>query len=550
MGGIVRRQPNMADEWADWEEEEEIQQTECLFCSDVFEGVTAAVKHLSSKHNFDLKQVTQTYGLDMYGAVKVVNFLRQAKQPHKTITWPEVFESTDLSFLQSSSEQYLISTNPTDPLLQYACSSCEDIEDKQITAPPPAASALLEENEALAAQVRELTKLVEQFQAKQKNQNTTGAAEEIPALEFAAIKPSATSLNQSSGAELENAAARFERRRREKVEKDSGYFESYARLSIHYDMLADRVRTDSYRDCIEVLNRSLFEGKVVLDVGCGTGILSMFAARAGAKQVIGVDSSDIIDKAVEIVKANGLSDKVTLIKGRVEQVTLPCDHVDIIISEWMGYFLLFESMLDTVLYARDKWMTKDAQGKLNGHVFPNRATMLAAASQLNRLAFWDNVYGFDYRSIVKGVVHRDAEVEVTDPADLISDFAEFKLLDMETGSVSDVQFRSNFSLHIRSATPVVFRAIVVHFDCFFDDFTGANKEAVVLSTSPLNTPTHWRQTVFVLDQPVTVTNQHTIHVTLTCTKNPLYPRELDVCLEYEVHANGHAEVKGVQMYAV
>lgn len=49
---------------------------------------------------------------------------------------------------------------------------------------------------------------------------------------------------------------------------------------------------------------------------------------------------------------------ITLIKGKVEEVELPVDKVDIIISEWMGYFLLYESMLDTVLYARDKWLVK------------------------------------------------------------------------------------------------------------------------------------------------------------------------------------------------
>lgn len=52
-------------------------------------------------------------------------------------------------------------------------------------------------------------------------------------------------------------------------------------------MLKDEVRTKSYRSAI-VNNRHLFKGKIVLDVGCGTGILSMFAARAGAKQVFGV----------------------------------------------------------------------------------------------------------------------------------------------------------------------------------------------------------------------------------------------------------------------
>ncbi len=70
-------------------------------------------------------------------------------------------------------------------------------------------------------------------------------------------------------------------------------------------MLKDTVRTDAYRDFIYE-NKSLFLGKVVLDVGCGTGILSMFCARAGASKVIAVDNSDIIDKARENVFSNDL----------------------------------------------------------------------------------------------------------------------------------------------------------------------------------------------------------------------------------------------------
>lgn len=62
------------------------------------------------------------------------------------------------------------------------------------------------------------------------------------------------------------------------------------------------------------------------------------------------------DTAQEIVKLNGFSDVITVIKGKVEEIDLPVPQVDIIISEWMGYFLLYENMLDTVLYARDKWL--------------------------------------------------------------------------------------------------------------------------------------------------------------------------------------------------
>ena len=70
------------------------------------------------------------------------------------------------------------------------------------------------------------------------------------------------------------------------------YFQSYAHWGIHLEMLRDTVRTEAYRDAM-YRNPETFKGKVVLDVGCGTGILSMMAAKAGAARVIGVDYSSV-----------------------------------------------------------------------------------------------------------------------------------------------------------------------------------------------------------------------------------------------------------------
>ena len=107
---------------------------------------------------------------------------------------------------------------------------------------------------------------------------------------------------------------------------DSHYFTSYSfkgkvrkmpsigtwliHTEIHETMLKDTVRTNAYRDFIYD-HKYLFHGKVVLDVGCGTGILSMFCAKVGAKKVIAVDNSDIINKARESVYENGLGEIVT-----------------------------------------------------------------------------------------------------------------------------------------------------------------------------------------------------------------------------------------------
>lgn len=106
-------------------------------------------------------------------------------------------------------------------------------------------------------------------------------------------------------------------------------------------MLKDKVRTESYRSFI-LSNPAIFKGAVVLDVGCGTGILSMFAAQAGAKKVYAVDASSVLYKAERNVKENGLENVIECINGKIEDLEdrIPKNGVDVIISEWMGYFLL------------------------------------------------------------------------------------------------------------------------------------------------------------------------------------------------------------------
>jgi len=65
-------------------------------------------------------------------------------------------------------------------------------------------------------------------------------------------------------------------------------------------MLKDSIRTNAYKNAI-LKNKHLFRDKIVLDVGCGTGILSIFAAQAGAKHVYGVDAANIVNQAKKIV---------------------------------------------------------------------------------------------------------------------------------------------------------------------------------------------------------------------------------------------------------
>lgn len=116
---------------------------------------------------------------------------------------------------------------------------------------------------------------------------------------------------------------------------------------------------------------------------------------------------------------------ITLIKGKVEEVTLPVEKVDIIISEWMGYCLLYESMLDTVLYARDKWL------KSGGLMFPDRAAMYITAIEdreykEEKINWWDNVYGFDM-SAIRNVALNEPLVDVVESKQVVTDSCRIKV---------------------------------------------------------------------------------------------------------------------------
>ena len=156
----------------------------------------------------------------------------------------------------------------------------------------------------------------------------------------------------------------------------ANYFCTYGYLYHQKDMLEDQNRMTAYSDAVR-LNPDSFKGKVVLDVGTGSGVLAMWAAQAGAKKVYAVEATHMAVQARKIVAANGLSDVVEVIQGSMEEVELP-EKVDVIISEWMGYFLLRESMFDSVLCARDKWM------KPGGAMFPSHAKMYLSAIKSNK----------------------------------------------------------------------------------------------------------------------------------------------------------------------
>jgi len=301
------------------------------------------------------------------------------------------------------------------------------------------------------------------------------------------------------------------------------YFDSYSHFGIHEEMLKDEVRTLSYRNAI-VQNKHLFKNKVVLDVGCGTGILCMFAAQAGARKVIGIDCSEIIVHARQIVKDNHFDEVITLIKGKVEEVELT-EKVDIIISEWMGYFLLYESMLDTVLHARDKWLVP------GGLIFPDKATLYLTAIEDSeykeeKINFWDNVYGFDM-SCIKGVAMSEPLVDVVEQRMVISNSVPILTIDITTVTKDQLAFTAPFRL--KAQVNDYCHALVAYFDIVFSKC----HKPISFSTGPHARYTHWKQTVFYLEDVLSIRENEVISGVLSCKPNAKNPRDLDIEIDYE-----------------
>ena len=318
------------------------------------------------------------------------------------------------------------------------------------------------------------------------------------------------------------------------------YFDSYAHHAIHEEMLKDHVRTQTYQTAI-TQNAHLFRDKVVLDVGCGTAILSLFCAQVGAKHVYAVDCSSIVQQAQKIVTRNGYQDQITLIQGKVEEIELPVDHVDIIVSEWMGYFLLYESMLDTVLYARDKWLVQDG----TGIIFPDKAVMYMSAMEdetvrRERIDFWDDVYGFDM-SPIKEVALREPVVDVVDPKALVTDAVPILHLDILTCTKADLTFCTDFKLQARRNDYI--HGLVAYFECAFTQI----HKPIGFSTAPFCRYTHWKQTMFYVPDTLTICAGETLQGQISCQPNPRNKRDLDISIAYQFEGK-HSKIDSTVHY--
>mmetsp|Transcript_29217 Transcript_29217/g.87364 ORF Transcript_29217/g.87364 Transcript_29217/m.87364 type:complete len:381 (+) Transcript_29217:1458-2600(+) len=344
----------------------------------------------------------------------------------------------------------------------------------------------------------------------------------------------------------------------------ANYFSSYAYLYHQKQMLADGRRMRAYRDAI-VGNASAFRGKVVLDVGAGSGILSIWAAQAGAARVIACEFTTMAAHAERLVAANGLADVIEVRRAAVETLGLEPASVDVIVSEWMGYFLLRESMLDSVLYARDHYL------KPGGALYPSRAALFWAPTCLEgerdarldehaeSMADWDSFedemmrqHDVDVSCLRAAYEREQANYHLGQACwmelqanQLLAPPVRVAEIDLNVCSLEDAA--GVHSRPFRFPVPLVrCVAFAGWFDAYFEG--SADEPApnpVTLATAPADGYTHWGQQVFfVPPTPVAAALEDAVGEgapgppatcgTLSVTRQEGSVRLYDVAVELEV----------------
>lgn len=278
------------------------------------------------------------------------------------------------------------------------------------------------------------------------------------------------------------------------------YFQFYGYLSQQQNMMQDFVRTSTYQKAING-NFVDFNDKVILDVGAGSGILSFFAAQAGARKVYAVEASNMAQYAQQLVAANNLSDRISVIAGKIEEIELP-EKVDVIISEPMGYMLYNERMLETYLHAK-KWLKPD------GKMYPSRGDLHVApftdealfSEQYNKANFWyqTSFHNVDLSSLREAAMKEYFRQPIVDTFDIrICQAKSIRhVVDFLKADEEDLH-RIEIPLDYHVLETGTCHGLAFWFDV---EFCGTSS-SVWLSTSPTEPLTHWYQVRCLLQNPL------------------------------------------------
>jgi predicted RNA methylase len=298
----------------------------------------------------------------------------------------------------------------------------------------------------------------------------------------------------------------------------------YATALVHRLLVRDSVRTSAF---YRAVNAVVQPGDVVLDVGAGSGILSLFAARAGARRVYAVESEPIARLAARLAALNRLDGIVHVIEAPLESVSLP-ERIDVLMSEWLGTIGVDENLLALVLLARDRWLRSGAR------VMPRRVTAWMApaclAMQPAIRFFRERPYGLDLTPLEEASVHELLSYRRRiSPDDVIARPVQLWETDVATVPGARAALPSRASVQFVMTRRTAVNSLVAWFSAQLS-------ETVSLTNAPDSPDTHWGQLLLPLSRERIVQAGDVISAQLACI--PAGPLRSD--LAWSVRIRGEA----------
>ncbi len=285
---------------------------------------------------------------------------------------------------------------------------------------------------------------------------------------------------------------------------------SFGAPPVHISMLNDRSRTETY---VRAITEVVKPGDVVVEIGTGTGILAVAAARAGAARVYAIESAGIADAAQAVFSASDVSDRLTLIRGWSTRAELP-ERADVLLSEIIGADPLEERVLQATADARRRLLKPDAR------FVPAMIRVFGLAvtvpdKQLDEVCFsarvtdkWSQWYGIDFNPLARIVQDSAApslRVRSAEAAAwrVISDPILLAEIDLKTFQETTVARLARAEI----STSGILNGLLMFMELEVGSFT--------ITTRPQRTTpgTHWMNPVWLLREatPVRAGDRFSIH---------------------------------------
>lgn len=258
-------------------------------------------------------------------------------------------------------------------------------------------------------------------------------------------------------------------------------------LSFHQALITDRRRLNAF---CRAVRGAVQPDDLVMDVGVGTGVLSMAALQAGARKVVCIDEDDIILFTRDIFRRNNCQRKTQLVRGNILQLRFSGTPPDIVVAELLGSFALGENITEVMFHLLRQFpsLTRTVPDWFELIIAPvedkyfNRAIREfeepLPGMDLTPLAYpaLNNVY---VRNVNKNML-------LAPPAVL----THIRLVDLVSPDVKE------------SVTCTVNKAGTIHGVAGW--FRSGLWEDIVVETGPYFPRMHWEDVIFPIDQPIQV----------------------------------------------